>query len=53
MDDYNLDTSVTCKFATGSIAHQLLIGFDLFREVSRYEGSTRAIASLDLFNSVY
>ncbi|MEH1836732.1 MAG: TonB-dependent siderophore receptor [Nostoc sp.] len=52
-DDYNLDTYVTGKFATGSIAHQLLIGLDLFREVNRYDGSTRAIAPLDLFNPVY
>ncbi|MEH2467248.1 TonB-dependent siderophore receptor [Nostoc sp.] len=50
---YNLDTYVVGKFATGSIEHQLVTGFNLIRQTSNTSSYDRQIASLDLFNPVY
>ncbi|MHC5671552.1 TonB-dependent siderophore receptor [Nostoc sp.] len=50
---YNLDTYVVGKFATGSIGHQLVAGFNLTRINSTTTNNDRQIAPLDLFNPVY
>ncbi|WP_084226988.1 TonB-dependent siderophore receptor [Nostoc sp. KVJ20] len=51
--DYRLLTNVIGKFATGSIKHQLLFGFDLGRQSIDSSGIDREIAPLDLFNPIY
>lgn len=51
--DYRLSTNIVGKFATGSIQHQLLFGFDLGRQTADSSGADREIAPLDLFNPVY
>ena len=50
---YSLDNYVVGKFKTGSIQHQIVAGFDLFREVAGGQQINRSIAPLDLFNPVY
>ncbi|MEH2303242.1 MAG: TonB-dependent siderophore receptor [Nostoc sp.] len=50
---YNLDTYVVGKFATGSIGHQLVAGFNLTRLNSTTSNNDPQIAALDLFNPVY
>lgn len=52
-ESYILDTNLVGKFETGDIQHQLLIGFDLFRENDRGIFSFRSITPLDIFNPVY
>ncbi|URD50062.1 TonB-dependent siderophore receptor [Chroococcidiopsis sp. CCNUC1] len=51
---FNLDTNILGTFSTGSIQHQLLFGFDLYR-VNEYRQQyvTGTAAPLDLFNPVY
>ncbi|WP_442944186.1 TonB-dependent siderophore receptor [Nostoc sp.] len=50
---YNVDTYLVGKFATGSIQHQLVTGFNLTREESVFDITRRQAASLDVFNPVY
>ena len=52
-DNFILDTNVVGTFKTGSIAHKLLFGIDLNRDI--YASSSRqfALAPIDLFNPVY
>ncbi|MEH2439657.1 TonB-dependent siderophore receptor [Nostoc sp.] len=50
---YSLDNYVVGKFKTGSIQHQIVAGFDLFREAAGGQQINRSIAPLDLFNPVY
>jgi iron complex outermembrane receptor protein len=50
---YNLDTYTVGNFATGSIQHQLVVGFNLFRYDTDTIGFTRSIAPLNVFNPVY
>ncbi|MEH2273819.1 MAG: TonB-dependent siderophore receptor [Nostoc sp.] len=55
-DNYIMDTNVVGKFNTGSISHQLLLGFDLYRNyiINDDTGNTfYSLAPLDLFNPVY
>ena len=51
---YTMDTYIVGKFKTGSIQHQLVTGFDLFKQI---DATTDAVISsqapLDLFNPVY
>jgi iron complex outermembrane receptor protein len=51
--DYRMLTNVIGKFATGSIEHQLLFGFDLGRQTVDSSGQSREIAPLDLFDPIY
>jgi iron complex outermembrane recepter protein len=51
-DTYALITDVVGKFSTGSIQHQLIVGFDLNRFTQRRTTSDVA-APIDLFNPVY
>lgn len=41
------------KFATGSIQHELVTGFNLTRTNDTTTNNDRQIAALDLFNPVY
>ncbi|MBH8577768.1 TonB-dependent siderophore receptor [Nostocaceae cyanobacterium CENA369] len=50
---YVMDTNVVGKFKTGNIEHELLVGFDLFRDISALENIVRQAGSLDLFNPIY
>lgn len=52
-DNYIIDTNVVGTFKTGSIAHKLLFGIDLNRDV--YAGSSREfqLDPIDIFNPVY
>ncbi|NMG06754.1 TonB-dependent receptor [Brasilonema sp. UFV-L1] len=50
---FNLDTYIVGKFATGSIQHQLVTGFNLTRSESDLKITTGRAASLDVFNPVY
>lgn len=52
-NNYILDTNVVGTFKTGSVAHKLLFGIDLNRDV--YTGSSRefALAPIDIFNPIY
>jgi iron complex outermembrane receptor protein len=53
---YGLQTDLNAKFKTGSIQHNLLIGFDLTRQTT--EGTNRGLEpgtapAIDIFNPVY
>ncbi|MEP0959055.1 TonB-dependent siderophore receptor [Leptolyngbya sp. FACHB-1515] len=50
---YLLDTNVVGNFETGSIAHQLLFGFDLSTDFFEVTFGEAEIAPLDLFDPVY
>jgi iron complex outermembrane receptor protein len=52
LDTYALITDVIGKFSTGSIQHQLLVGFDLNRFTQRRTTSDTP-TRIDLFNPVY
>jgi len=52
--NYNFTTSVVGKFATGSIQHQVLFGFDLNRlENLSPRFAEREAATINIFNPVY
>jgi iron complex outermembrane recepter protein len=52
-DNYILDTNVVGTFRTGSVAHKLLFGFDLNRDVYGSEGQQFVLAPIDIFDPVY
>ncbi|MBP5976910.1 TonB-dependent receptor [Brasilonema sp. CT11] len=52
-DEYALDNHVVGKFKTGSLQHELVAGFDLYRDIVQFEQTMRSLAPLDLFNPVY
>ncbi|MBD1842682.1 TonB-dependent siderophore receptor [Cyanobacteria bacterium FACHB-63] len=52
-NNYILDTNVVGSFRTGSIAHKLLFGFDLNRDVYGSSGQQFELAPIDIFNPVY
>ncbi|MEH1848750.1 MAG: TonB-dependent siderophore receptor [Nostoc sp.] len=53
-NNYTTDTHVVGKFKTGSIAHQLLFGFDLLREINpKFDTIQRDAGLIDVFNPVY
>jgi iron complex outermembrane recepter protein len=53
-DDYSLTTNLVGKFSTGSIKHQLLVGVDLGRFVTRTPKYIDFVAApLDIFNPIY
>ncbi|MBW4619671.1 MAG: TonB-dependent siderophore receptor [Cyanosarcina radialis HA8281-LM2] len=54
LDSYQLDNYVVGKFSTGSIQHQLVAGFNLYREDLRYtDGLEGLLPAIDVFNPVY
>ncbi|GAB1538919.1 TonB-dependent siderophore receptor [Scytonema sp. NUACC21] len=50
---FNIDTYVVGQFATGSIRHQLVTGFNLTRDELGFVNSTRQASPIDLFNPIY
>lgn len=53
-NNYIMDTNLVGKFNTGSIQHQLLLGFDLYRNRSPvFANKSLSLAPIDLFNPVY
>ncbi|MEH2009123.1 TonB-dependent siderophore receptor [Nostoc sp.] len=52
-EEYALDNHVVGKFKTGSLQHELVAGFDLYRDISQFDQTMRAIGSIDVFNPVY
>ncbi|MGI2909531.1 TonB-dependent siderophore receptor, partial [Tolypothrix sp. VBCCA 56010] len=51
--NYTVQTDLIGKFNTGSIAHQLLLGFDFNRNTSFYEGRSASLPPNDIFNPVF
>lgn len=51
--NYTVDTYVTGKFNTGGIQHQVVAGFDWFREYNPVFESFSTSARIDIFNPVY
>ncbi len=53
-NNYIMDTNLVGKFNTGSIQHQLLLGFDLYRNRNPvFANKSSSLAPIDLFNPVY
>ncbi|MEH2289217.1 TonB-dependent siderophore receptor [Nostoc sp.] len=52
-DNYNFQTEVTGKFATGSITHKSLIGLELNRNTGPYIVRSAELPSIDIFNPDY
>ncbi|MEH1899383.1 MAG: TonB-dependent siderophore receptor [Nostoc sp.] len=53
-NNYIMDTNIIGKFKIGSIKHQIVAGFDFYRDiVPNFNNTFRTINSLDLFNPVY
>ena len=50
---YSLQTDLIGNFNTGSVQHQLLLGFELTKLIDEYEGRRVAFPSIDIFNPVY
>ncbi|MEH2081920.1 MAG: TonB-dependent siderophore receptor [Nostoc sp.] len=53
LNTYILDTNIVGKFNTGGIQHELLLGFDLYRDIQASNFVFRDNLPLDLFNPVY
>ncbi|AFZ31359.1 TonB-dependent siderophore receptor [Gloeocapsa sp. PCC 7428] len=54
LESYQLDNYVAGEFSTGSIQHQLVAGFNLYREDLRYtDGIEGILPAIDVFNPVY
>ncbi|QZZ21399.1 TonB-dependent siderophore receptor [Leptothermofonsia sichuanensis E412] len=52
-DNYTLDTNIVGTFKTGTIAHKVLFGVDLNRNIYGGRGIQFALSPIDLFNPVY
>ncbi len=52
-NEYALDNHVVGKFKTGSLQHELVTGFELYRDISFFDQTQRALGALNLFNPVY
>ncbi|MEH2300033.1 MAG: TonB-dependent receptor [Nostoc sp.] len=53
LQDYEMQTDLIGKFATGSIKHQLLVGFDLSRATSYFTSGSARLPTIDIFNPNY
>ncbi len=51
--DFTLQNEVVGTFQTGSVAHQVLLGVELYRQRSTVESLGAEIAPIDLFDPVY
>lgn len=51
--NYTVQTDLIGKFNTGSIAHQLLLGFDFNRNTFFYQGNAANLPVNDIFNPVF
>ncbi|MBE9136168.1 TonB-dependent siderophore receptor [Nodosilinea sp. LEGE 07088] len=52
-DNYSFDTSLTGTVQTGSISHQLLLGFDVNRDIYASSSQQFSLDPIDIFNPVY
>ncbi len=52
-ENYILDTNIVGNFKTGDIPHQLLVGFDMNKDIYAASNTQFALAPIDLFNPVY
>lgn len=52
-DFYNLTNDLIGRFTTGSMVHDVLVGFDVHRDFLELQTETFAIASIDIFAPVY
>ncbi|HEY9778872.1 MAG TPA: TonB-dependent siderophore receptor [Leptolyngbyaceae cyanobacterium] len=52
-ESYTLQTDLTGKFNTGSIAHQILFGLELDRQTSYYNSQIAELPPIDIFDPVY
>lgn len=52
-DNYTLDTNIVGTFKTGTIAHKVLFGVDLNRDIYGGRAIQFALSPIDLFNPVY
>ncbi|MEH2015407.1 TonB-dependent siderophore receptor [Nostoc sp.] len=50
---YQMQTDLIGKFATGSIQHQLLVGFDLSRTTDYFTFGNALLPTIDIFNPNY
>lgn len=50
---YSLQTDLIGNFNTGSVKHQVLLGFEFSRLIDQYEAGIAAFPSIDIFNPVY
>ncbi|MES1026381.1 TonB-dependent siderophore receptor [Gloeocapsa sp. BRSZ] len=53
VNTYVLNADMTGNFNTGSIDHQLLIGFDLYTSNTTSRFTERSLSPIDIFNPVY
>ncbi len=52
-ENYGFQTDIIGNFATGTIEHQLLLGFDFNRVTDSYKSEAVSLPPLDIFNPVY
>jgi iron complex outermembrane recepter protein len=52
-ENYTLQNELVGKFKTGSIAHQVLLGVELYRERYSFSIKNATIDPIDIFNPVY
>jgi iron complex outermembrane recepter protein len=52
-DNWAIDTNVVGRFKTGSIAHQVLLGFDYNRDIYSASSQEFALDAIDIFDPVY
>jgi iron complex outermembrane recepter protein len=52
-EEYGLQTDLIGRFNTGSIQHQLLVGFDLNRTTDSYVTQSAPLPNLDIFDPNY
>jgi len=52
-DNYSFDISLTGRVQTGSISHQLLLGFDVNRDIYAASNQEFSLDPIDIFNPVY
>jgi len=53
VQNYGVQTDLIGKFNTGSIAHQLILGFDFNRNTSFYEFEFASLSPNDIFNPAF
>ncbi|MGD1944369.1 MAG: TonB-dependent siderophore receptor [Leptolyngbyaceae cyanobacterium] len=52
-DNWIVDTNVVGRFDTGSISHQLLLGFDFNRDIYSASSQEFILDPIDIFNPIY
>ncbi len=50
---YSLQTDLIGNFNTGSVKHQVLLGFEFSKLIDQYEAVRAAFPSIDIFNPIY